>query len=255
MNQGSHGGNGAPGATLEKRATSTITPRSGESLRMTSSDHTSGSSDVPAQPARSSASPTLDRIARVPVVERAVDFGGEARQRAEQRIATQPVEHALPLALAGDKPGSLQHRKVARHRGSAHAEAIGEVGGRERSLREERDDLASRQRRQGVEHPLRMKRVTINKHANSMADEARLCLESRRPLRRTKRCPKAKLASKRPARPCRWPTVTAGSGTTASWSNGARRPRTCSRIRCTTDSRYSRACVPTRPRSAPRFSG
>src|SRR5687768_15003029 len=123
MNHGFHGANGAPGAMLEKRATSTIAPRSGASLRITSSDHTSGSSGVAAQPATSSARTTLDRIARIPIVERAIDFGGEARQRAEQRIAAQPVEDALAVTLAGNKTGSLQHRKVARHRGPAHAEA------------------------------------------------------------------------------------------------------------------------------------
>jgi len=43
-------------------------------------------------------------------------------------------------------------------------------------------------------------------------------------------------------------------GTTENWSSGARRPRTFSHTRCTTDSLCSRVCAPTRPRSAPRSS-
>ena len=43
--------------------------------------------------------------------------------------------------------------------------------------------------------------------------------------------------------PCRWPTATAGSGTTASWCRGATPRPTCSRTRCTTAWACSRACA------------
>src|SRR5687768_108863 len=164
MNHGCQGVSGASGAMPEKRATSTTSPASRERLRTTSSDHTSGSSGVAAQPATRSARTTLDRISGVAVVERAIDLGGEARQRTEQRISPQAVEHALAMALAGDQTRALEHREMARHRGPAHTEALREVGGGQRRLGEERDDLTPRQRAQRVEHPLGI----VNQHANSM---------------------------------------------------------------------------------------
>ena len=117
----------------------------------------------------------LDRIPRIPtslrrVPQRAVDLGGEARERAEQCITVQPVQHALALALAADQAGAHQHRQVVRDRRPAQREALGEVGGRQRGLRQEGEDAPARQRGQGVEDPL----GSINLHVNSMADFASL---------------------------------------------------------------------------------
>src|SRR6185295_16988285 len=99
----------------------------------------------------------LDRFARRSGRRRAapqwpIHLGGEARQCVEQDVAVQPVQHALALALGGHEARMLQHREVARYRRSAGAEARREVGGGERGLPEERDDLAARQRGQGGEY-------------------------------------------------------------------------------------------------------
>ena len=61
----------------------------------------------------------------------------------------------------------------------------------------------------------------------------------------------ARFAKTRDEPPCRWPTATDGSGTTARWCRGATPRRTCSRTRCTTAWAYSRACAATRPIDGP----
>src|SRR6202008_1679999 len=182
MNHGSQGASESPARKREKRATSTTSPCSRGSVCTTSSDQTSGSSSgVLAHPAtsRTASKRASNRIAGVPrslcMAQRAVNLRGESRQRAEQRVALQAVEHALALALAGDQPGALQHREVARDRGPAHGEALGEVRGGERGLRQEGDDAPARQRGEGIEHAL----GSINEHVNSMADRVALCLNDR----------------------------------------------------------------------------
>src|SRR5688572_32822441 len=119
MSQGSHGSGEAPGCRREKLAASTTSLRSRSSVRTTRADQTSGSSGVLAQPAASARqNPSrLDRIPRIPtslrrVPQRAVDFGGEARERAEQCVTLEPIEHALPLALAGNQASALKHREM-----------------------------------------------------------------------------------------------------------------------------------------------
>src|SRR6185436_17895427 len=132
----SQGAGAAPGRRLEKLATSITSPPSRSSVRASRSDQASVSSGVLAQPAASMTNrqQRLERIAGTPggvwrMAQRAVDFGSEARQRAEQRVAVETVQHALPLALAADQPGALEHRQVARDRRPAHGEALGEIGG------------------------------------------------------------------------------------------------------------------------------
>ena len=86
--------------------------------------------------------------------QRAVDFGGEARERAEQRVAVEAVEHALPLALAGDQPGALstdRWREIAgalMAKRSARSAVDSAVCDRNAMM------LPARQRRQRVEHAL-----------------------------------------------------------------------------------------------------
>src|SRR5262245_21589324 len=142
----------------------------------------------------------LDRLARRAgalrrAPQRPVDLGGEARERVEQSVAVEAVEHALALALGRDEAGVQQDRQVARHRRRAHAEAQRQVGGRERGLAEEGDDLPARHRRQGGEDPVQR----INKHVNSLAKSKVLWLDA---STRRKRWLK-----QNPARRFRWPTA------------------------------------------------
>jgi len=83
--------------------------------------------------------------------QRAIHFGGETRQCVEQHVALQPVQDALPLALARHQAGGRENREVPRHRRRAHREARGEVGGGQGGLREKGDDLPPRHRGERVE--------------------------------------------------------------------------------------------------------
>jgi len=61
--------------------------------------------------------------------QRTVHLGGEARQRPEQHVAVDAVQHALTLPLADHQARALQHGEMARHRRRAEREAVGELGG------------------------------------------------------------------------------------------------------------------------------
>src|SRR6185436_11011669 len=70
-------------------------------------------------------------------------LGSEPRQRIHEGVAHQAVQHALSLTAARYQAGVLQHRKVARHRRRADAEARRELAGGERGLRQRGEDGAA----------------------------------------------------------------------------------------------------------------
>ena len=116
----------------------------------------------------------LDRLARASRGRAgpapAASSAGESGQRLDQRIAHQPVEHALTLAPAGDQPGVLEHRKVARdgRRADARSAAASSPVVRSRSASER--SMPRRGPEASASRPGRHALSDVNRFANRLND-------------------------------------------------------------------------------------